>query len=116
MAGTAEELIEAVDRMYAKAASGGLRDKHEIIKALIEGLHREAAVIRRLEQLMSEEGRYDHKITEPLAGCVTHISAAANQATESDNALGSMRKATVDALTDGTWRAPEARELNGTGS
>ena len=65
---SAEKLIEGINEIYAKAASGGIHAKQEAVKAAHEACVRFASMSQMLARTMSEpDQNYGPEITEPMA-------------------------------------------------
>lgn len=93
---SAEKLIEGINEIYAKAASGGLTAKQEAVRAAHEGAARFAGMMQMLARTMSEPGsNYGPEITEPISKAGMQFQAGAMLLSEADNALETLANMTL---------------------
>ena len=100
MAGTsnsaAEKMIEGIQEIYARAASGGINAKQEAVRAAHEGAVRFASMMQMLARTMSEPGsNYGPEITEPISKAGTQFQAGAMLLSDADNALETLANMTL---------------------
>lgn len=111
--GSAEKLIEGINRIHAEAAAGNINAKHAAIKAVTEGQVRFAAMLAMLSRQLSEPGmHYGPEITEPLAKAATHQQAGAMAASEADSALTTLKQMQLGDLPGSGRQAPHHTELS----
>ena len=92
----AEQMIEAIQAIYAHAASGGINAKQEAVRAAHEGAVRFASMMQMLARTMSEPGsHYGPEITEPLSKAGQHFQAGAMSLSEADNNLETLANMTL---------------------
>lgn len=108
----AEDLFTALDHLYAQAASGNLRRKHVVIKALTEGCQKMGATMARLSMLLQEPGVHlDAGVHEPVSQAGQHCQAAAMSMSEADASLSALLAMTVAELADSPRQAPHHSQL-----
>lgn len=112
----AEQFIDGVNQIHARAASGGINAKQEGVKSATEGCIRFAAMLVMLSRQMSETGRYGPEITEPLAKAATHLRAGAMTLGEADTAITTLKHMQVGELAMSSRQAPHHDELNEAGA
>ena len=100
MAGTsnsaAEKMIEGIQEIYARAASGGINAKQEAVRAAHEGAVRFASMMQMLARTMSEPGsNYGPEITEPIARAGQQFQAGAMLLSEADSNLETLANMTL---------------------
>jgi hypothetical protein len=92
----AEKMIEGIQEIYARAASGGLTAKQEAVRAAHEGAVRFAGMMQMLARSMSEPGsNYGPEITEPLTKAGQHFQAGAMSLSEADTNLETLANMTL---------------------
>ena len=114
---SAEKLIEGINEIYAKAASGGIHAKQEAVKAAHEACVRFAAMSQMLARTMAEpDHNYGPEITEPCSKAGQHLQAAAMAYSEADAAISTLINMTVGDLAASPRQAPHHRELSESGA
>ena len=92
----ADQLIEAINAIYAHAASGGITAKQEAVRSAREGAVRFAGMMQMLARTMSEPGsNYGPEITEPIARAGQHFQAGAMSLSDADAALETLANMTL---------------------
>ena len=92
----AEKMIEGIQEIYARAASGGINAKQEAVKAAHEGAVRFASMMQMLSRTMSEPGsNYGPEITEPIARAGQQFQAGAMLLSEADSNLETLANMTL---------------------
>lgn len=112
----AEQFIDGVNQIHARAAAGGINAKQAAIKAATEGCIRFAGMLQMLSRMMSEGGKYGTEITEPLAKAATHLQAGAMTLGESDTAITTLKNMTLGEAAVSPRQVPERNELNEAGA
>ena len=103
----AEQVIEGIDRMVARAAAGNILAKREVLLALHEVFTRAGVAVTGLSRDMSEPGsNYGPEITEPLAKSGTQAQAAAMCLADADAALVALLTRSVAEMAGSGQRTP----------
>lgn len=92
----AEQLNEAVNAIYAHAASGNFIAKQEAVRAAHAAAGRFAGMCQMLARTMSEPGsNYGPEVTEPIATAGTNFQAGAMSLSEADASLETLGNMTL---------------------
>jgi hypothetical protein len=92
----AEQALEGISMLVARAASGNVFAKRECILAMYEVAERMSSALGGLARAMAEPGmNYGPEITEPLALAAMHQQASAMSLAESDAALTALLNRSV---------------------
>ena len=114
----AEQAIEAIDRLVARAMAGNILTKREVLLALHEVFTRASAGVVSLSRDMAEPGsNYGPEITEPIAKSGTQAQAAAMCLADADAALVALLSKSVSEMATSAQQTPHHRnELSESGA
>ena len=106
----ADQLVEAINAIYAHAASGGITAKQEAIRAAHESAVRFAGMMQMLARTMSEPGsNYGPEVTEPIARAGQHFQAGAMSLSEADSNLETLANMTLREASTSPRQVPHHR-------